>query len=632
MLDPPWYENEESLLQELKAHQRANLAPELPGYADFVEIARGGQGVVYRARQCSTDRDVAIKVLYEGPADVVRSRIRFEREVELAALLQHPNIVRIYDGGATGDGRLYVVMEFVEGVPLDEFVSPITSGAPSTAEWVSLFRSICDGVSHAHRRGVIHRDLKPSNLLVTADGVPYILDFGIARSTMEAGDASTKTGEFVGTLAFAAPEQLTGGREALDVRSDVYALGVMLYRLLAGQPPYDTQGPLADIVTAIRSQVPEPPSSWSHRSNADLDAIAGRALAKDPDDRYSNVDALAEDLRRYQEGEALLARSDRKWYILAKVLRRHRLKVATATAILGVLLLFSATTTALWRRAVRAQERTNEIKVFWEDTLGSISSGENRLVTFQEVLDEAVHWVAITTEDEPDIEASLRLTIGNGYRCIGEFDKAARQLEQAIEIRRALFGEDHADLIQSMNALAILRGSERKFAEAQQLFEQALSARERLFGKEHPEVAQSLQNLGRLFMETEKLDEAEACFAQARAIRERHFPADDPAIATVLFNQGDLAARRFAWSEAVELHRQALLIRTARLTDTHPDVARSLVALARVKRAESAELDSSAKEKALAEVHELGGRALAIRRRTLPRAHPLIREVERLLE
>ncbi|MEM8678417.1 MAG: serine/threonine-protein kinase [Planctomycetota bacterium] len=616
--DSAWYHDEDTLLAELRSTNPA--PPMLAGYAEFHELARGGQGVVYRAEQRSTGRTVAIKFLYEGPTAVMQRRARFEREVELAALLRHPNIVQIYDGGVTDDGRLYVVMEFLAGVPLDQFITP---PAAPPKEWVRCFIEVCRGVGHAHRRGVIHRDLKPTNILVDADGVPHVLDFGIARSLASSDQSSTKTNEFVGTLGFAAPEQLVGGNEAIDVRSDVYALGVMLYRVLTGQAPYDTSGSLASAVAAVRDQQPIRPSRLVPAINADLDAVVMKALAKDPEDRYQSVDELAADLQHYLAGEAVLARSDRRGYVLLKALRKHRVKVAIGSGMLAALIAFSAATTMLWQRSVIEQQRTNDIKVFWEDTLGSISAGEQDVVSFEEVLDEAVHWVAMTAND-PETEASLRLTIGNGYRCVGRFAAANEQLRRVLEIRSS---EDDLGWIQATNALAMLRRSEGRLEEAQALFEQGAAAREQRLGPRHPDVAQSLQNLGRLHLERQRLEEADACFGRALEIRLHHFGPESPAVATVLYNRGDVAAARQDFVAAGELHRQALQIRQQRLSPTHPDLARSLVALATVQRDQARQQARPVDEETVA----LARQALQIRQMILRAGHPLIDEVQRLL-
>ncbi len=619
MNEDSWFSDPDKLLNEVRRCEAAGFVVKIPGYDSLDPIARGGQGTVYRSVQLGTGRDVAIKIMFEGATNVVERRRRFEREVELASSLEHQNIVRIYDGGTLPNGSLYTVMEFIDGVPLDEFVA---SSALTKTSLVSLFAIICDAISYAHRRGVIHRDLKPSNILVTEDRQPQVLDFGIARCIGEASP-TTRTGEFVGTLGYASPEQISGSPNAIDTRSDVYSLGVILYRLLTQRAPYTVEGPIATVVNAIQTVDARPPSRVCSNSDNDLDAIVIRCLEKNADERYQSANALAADLRRYLTGDILDAKRDQTWYMLRKIIRRHRYKVAVATAAFLLLISFTAIVTSLWQRAVTEEQKTREINVFWEDTLGSVSPSQpDQPITFQDVLDEAVHWVAITTENRPEVEASLRTTIGNGYRNIGLFEKAETQLQRSLTVRRQLHSDRHVDVIQSLNSIALLRKSEGNIEAAERGFLETLDAREALLGGDHPDVAMSLQNLGRVAMENGRLAKAAEYFDRALNIRKRHFAANNPAIATVYFNQGDLAKAKNELERAIELHQQALSIRKSRLAETHPDIARSLIRISQLM------LETGQPEQA----HQFATDALRLRRETLPADHLLIQEVKQLLE
>ncbi|MFN7885476.1 MAG: serine/threonine-protein kinase, partial [Phycisphaerae bacterium] len=251
-----WFKDETSLLAELR-RSRMGLAaaPTVSGYIELRELARGGQGVVYTAQQQSTKRSVAIKVLSDTPHGG-RSRLRFDREVELAASLRHPGIVRVYDSGSTHDGRRYLAMELVEGQRLDEW-------AKDNRAWrriVPVFANICEALQHAHQRGVIHRDIKPSNVRVDADGTAKILDFGLARATELSSEQTqvTQSGQFMGSMPFASPEQASGENDRIDTRSDVYSLGVMLYNLLTNGFPYNVEGSLRDVMDRINTHQPAP--------------------------------------------------------------------------------------------------------------------------------------------------------------------------------------------------------------------------------------------------------------------------------------------------------------------------------------------------------------------------------------
>ncbi len=613
-----WFKDQDQLLDEIRRTESAGFVPDIPGYEAPEEIARGGQGAVYRSRQSATGRIVAIKVMFEGAGNVTQRRIRFERELELAASLEHPGIVRIYDGGVLADGRLFAVMEFVDGETLDRFAATRNLSA---AGLVELFIQICDAISYAHRRGVIHRDLKPANIVIGGDGQPHVLDFGIARAIGDA-EPATRTGEFLGTLGYASPEQVGAHSDAIDTRTDIYSLGMILYRILAHATPYAVEGPIAHVVNEIQTAIPDAPSRRSPDSDADLDTIVLRCLEKIPDDRYQSVDALGADLRRYQDGDVLEARRDQSWYVLRKIIRRHRMKASVAAGLLLFLLLFSGIVTSLWQRAVNEEQKTREVNVFWEDTLGSVSpSRANQPITFLNVLDEAVHWVAITTEGRPEIEAALRTTIGNGYRNIGHFEKSEIQLQKSLEVLRQLHGENHVDVIKSLNSIALLRKSQGRTEQAEQGFLETLRARERLLGANHPDVAMSLQNLGRVAMENGRPAQADRYFQRALTIRRRHFAPDDPAIATVYFNQGDLACMAGDWKTGNRLHQQALEIRKSRLAESHPDIARSLLALSRVQ------VQTGDHQKA----RQLAEDAMRVRRLTLPPDHLRVEEIQQWL-
>lgn len=311
---------------------------EFAGYELLEEIHRGGQGIVYQALQKSEKRKVAIKVLLSGPFASDRERARFQREIELLAQLKHPHIISIYHSGVTDDGRQFYVMDYVHGLPLDRYVR---SRKLSLQQLLGLFDAVCDAVQYAHSRGVIHRDLKPSNILVDADGQVHVLDFGLAKLLAGPVDAAMSlTREPVGTLAYMAPEQLGDALHTVDARTDVYALGVVLYQLLTGRFPYPVDGPASEVMEQIRNGTPlpmrrawdasrgviPPPDSpsrhWACPIAPDLDAVVLKALHKDARDRYASVQEFRADLHRYSRGEPVLARRGQTWYKLRRTATR----------------------------------------------------------------------------------------------------------------------------------------------------------------------------------------------------------------------------------------------------------------------------------------------------------------------
>jgi hypothetical protein len=324
------------------AGARAALARDaVRGFELIEEISRGGQGVVYRAVQASTKRPAAIKVLLGGAFASDRQRHRFEREVEIAARLRHPNIVSVFESGLTTDGTPYVAMEFVEGVALDAYVEQRFGGLK---RWdreringvVALMAMVASGAGHAHSSGVMHRDLKPSNILVDREGRPRVLDFGLARASEPSRDVST-TREFVGTPAYASPEQLGGDPASVNARADVFALGLILYNLLTGRHPYPADGTLAELARHAIGTEPTPPSRIVKRLPSDVETIVLKCLAKDPQRRYANAAALASDLEDYLEGRAISARRDSAVYVLHRLAMRHRIPaIAMAVVLLTV--------------------------------------------------------------------------------------------------------------------------------------------------------------------------------------------------------------------------------------------------------------------------------------------------------
>lgn len=311
--------------------------PAIAGYEIVSEIGRGGMGAVFKAYQQGTRRLVALKVMLDGPLAKPSAHRRFQREIELAAQLRHPNIVTLHDSGTAG-GRCYFAMDYVAGLPLDAWVH--THGC-TVRRLIELFVKICGAVSYAHQRGIIHRDLKPSNILVDDAGEPWVLDFGLARPLAE--DAEAITGHsmqdrLVGTLRYMSPEQTRGAAGTLDVRSDVYSLGVTLYEMLTGRCPYDTdlQGlELRAALHNIQEVDPVRPSRYRRECGSEIDAIVLWALQKNPERRYQSAAALEADLGFWLEGRPILARSSSSLYVLGKLAARHYFHTSVIVALLA---------------------------------------------------------------------------------------------------------------------------------------------------------------------------------------------------------------------------------------------------------------------------------------------------------
>jgi WD40 repeat protein/predicted Ser/Thr protein kinase len=354
-----------------RAEGPAPVEPDLvSGYQIQEEIHRGGQGVVYRAIQTRTNRVVAIKMLLGGKGASGRQKERFEREVRIAAGLRHPNIVTVHDSGYASDGRYALVMEYIEGEPLDRWSRSLDLGRSRDArrqalrERMTVMVEVCDAVLYAHQHSIVHRDLKPANILVDAQGRPHILDFGIARDTgPEQHTRLTNTGEFAGTLAYASPEQVAGDPSKVDTRTDIYSLGVIMYELVSGTMPYAVDGPMSRIIRGIESADPLPLPRRSRAADdpwvdGEVSTIILKAMAKDPARRYQTAAGLGNDIARYLAGEAIEARRDSTWYILRKTAARHRIVLAAAGLLIVTLAVFGG---AMARQAYRLEVRGQEL-------------------------------------------------------------------------------------------------------------------------------------------------------------------------------------------------------------------------------------------------------------------------------
>jgi serine/threonine protein kinase len=365
----------------------APQAPEGPppdsfsGYEILKEIHRGGQGVVYQAIQKATKRKVAVKVLLEGPYASKSALKRFEREIELIAQLKHPNIISILHSGTTADGQQFYVMDYVRGTPLNQYVH---QKQLTLEETLKLFATVCEAVQYAHQKGVIHRDLKPSNIVVDAQRIPRILDFGLAKWLAAPVDTLVSVSqELIGTLPYMSPEQVRGNPDEIDTRTDIYALGVILYELLTGHYPYPVVGQMADTLKHIAETPPTPPNrAWRSDSGItkrsskrlrsgkcpidhEVQTVVLCALAKERERRYQSAGELARDIDCYLAGEPIGAKRDSRWYILKKSVRRYKLPMAIAASFVLLLATSLAAISGLYLRAERARQLAAKVIDHW---------------------------------------------------------------------------------------------------------------------------------------------------------------------------------------------------------------------------------------------------------------------------
>jgi eukaryotic-like serine/threonine-protein kinase len=539
------------------------------------KIGEGGCGVVYMAEQeAPVRRKVALKVIKLG-MDTKQVVARFEAERQALALMDHANIAKVLDAGATETGRPYFVMELVGGIKITDYCE---QNNLSTRQRLDLFIQVCRAIQHAHQKGVIHRDIKPSNVLVaTQDGVPVlkVIDFGIAKATQgKLTDQTVFTAfeQFIGTPAYMSPEQAQLGGLDVDTRSDIYSLGVLLYELLTGKTPFDSKELLAAGLDAMRRtiQEKEPPtpstrlkqetearSAASDKSalgtrhsslDKDLDWIVMKCLEKERTRRYETANGLAHDIERHLNNEPVLAGPPSRLYRFQKMVRRNRVVAASAAAVATVLVFGIVISTWQAVRATRAEEKqshlleqaktaqanealerekaqtealkSEQVAQFLKDMLNgvgpSVARGRDTKM-LQEILDRTAERVARDLNDQPLVAAELQYTIGMVYIALSDLRKAERMHRESLDVFRELLGNDSPEVAESLIGLAMAIYEEKK-PETEALYKEAITIYRKRFPNGHIGLAVALEGLSNLFQFEGRLNEADALLEEALTV------------------------------------------------------------------------------------------------------------------
>jgi serine/threonine-protein kinase len=543
-------------------------------------LGEGGMGVVYLGERDDLGSVVAIKILRDAWLSPAR-RDRFASEQRMLAQLNHPSIARLYDADTLPDGTPWIVMEYVEGLPLTEYCKEQNC---SVEERLRLFREVCEAVRHAHLHAVIHRDLKPSNILVRPDGGVRLLDFGIAKQLdrLESPAEQTRTTFRMMTPAYAAPEQIRG--ERVGVYTDVYSLGVILYELLAGRLPFDLLNlTLGEAESIITQRSPEKPTK-----NADLDVLCLTAMHKDPVRRYSSAEALIRDVDHYLKGEPLDARPDSLGYRAGKFVRRYRSAVTAAVVVFALLvglITFFTVRLAIARNAALAEAaRTRRIQRFMLDLFdgGDKQAGPADNLRVLSLLDRGV-LDARSLNGEPAVQAELYQTLGSIYQKLGKLDKADSLLNAAFERRKSIFGNDSAEVAQSLVALGLLRIDQEQLSEAERLVRDGLSMTKRHAAPLDPAVAKATTSLGRVLEERGAYDQAIPVLDEAVRVA----AAQGPVSADLAASLNELASVHFyagRYQNADTLFRRVLEMHRTLLGERHPSIADDLINLGAVQQ------------------------------------------------
>jgi serine/threonine protein kinase/tetratricopeptide (TPR) repeat protein len=548
-------------------------------YKLLQQIGEGGCGVVYMAEQEQPiRRRVALKVIKLG-MDTKAVIARFEAERQALALMDHPNIAKVLDAGATNTGRPYFVMELVRGIKITDYCD---QNNLSTEQRLDLFVQICHAIQHAHQKGIIHRDIKPSNILVTVhDGkpLPKIIDFGIAKATsgqvLTDKTLFTAFEQFIGTPAYMSPEQAEMSTLDIDTRSDIYALGVLLYELLTGRTPFDQEelvaAGLSEMRRIIREQEPMRPSTristleaadqttvakrrhaeppqLIHVVRGDLDWIVMKCLEKDRTRRYETANGLADDVLRHLNDEPVTARPPGRVYRLQKLVRRNKLAFAVGGTVTAALVIGLALSTwfffqerAARQQAVAAEQKakaeaskSQQVAQFLKDMLNGVGPSVARgrdTTMLREILDKTAERIGTGLKEQPEVEAELRSTIGEVYTALGEYGKAEEMHRGALALRRGLWGNMNTNVADSLDSLGVVLLFEDRVAEAEAAIQEALTIRTNLLGSEHVLVAASLFHLGEVRYWQTRNAEAEQLFRQSLDMRKKLLGNENVAVA-----------------------------------------------------------------------------------------------------
>ena len=602
-------------------------------------IGEGGMGEVWLTEQKTPiHRTVALKLIKAG-MDTKAVVARFESERQALALMDHPNIARVFDAGSTAEGKPFFVMEYVPGLPMTEYCD---KHRLTVNERLELLMQVCDGVQHAHQKAIIHRDLKPSNVLVVEQNgkpVPKIIDFGLAKATAQRltdKTMFTELGMMIGTPEYMSPEQLDQREQNIDTRTDVYSLGVILYQLLVGVLPFESKGlraaGLEAILRVVREQEPLKPStkirsmgdasnasaekrketlnSFARRLRGELDWITMKALEKDRNQRYGSAAELGADIQRHLHDEPVIAHPPSTTYRARKYVHRHRLGVGMAAAGLLLLVAFAIAQAMQIRRITRERDRADRITDFMTSMFKVSDPNEARgnSITAREILDKSSKEIETGLKKDPQLQAQLMGTMGQVYVSMGLFPQGQGMLERAVQTGRHIGGPDDPDALRAMSYLSFLLLRQGRYADAEKLCKEAIPGQQRVFGPNDTITLNTRRYLASVLEFEGKYSEADSVMTAVLADDRRALGPENAETLRAMNVMANVLDDEKRVSEAEKLYRQTLEIQKRTIGPDAPETLTSASNLAGALQ-ELGRLDEAEKlqrETLAARTHVLG--------------------------
>jgi serine/threonine protein kinase len=574
-------------------------------YKLLEKLGEGGMGQVWLAEQTTPiRRRVALKLIRGSHYDGASVQ-RFELERQLLAVMEHPAIAKVFDAGATSEGQPYLVMEYVPGLPITRYCD---EHRLILRERLQLFIRVCDGVQHAHQKAIIHRDLKPSNILVReVDGqpAPRIIDFGISKALtpqLSDGTGVTQLGVLVGTPGYMSPEQADPGTRDVDTRTDVYSLGVILYELLAGSIPFETSNlPLHEMLRQLHQDDPPTPSTKISRDaqflkaaarmrgtsrkhllqhlRGDLDWITLKALERERERRYDSPSALALDIERYLNNEAVLATPPSSSYLAAKFIRRHRVSVTAAAAVALMLIVLAVSMTVQTVRISRERDRANREAAAAEsvaDFLAGLfkvsdpNEAQGNSITARQILDQGARKIQTDLRGQPELQARLMGIMGNVYTNLGLLKPARQLLESSLAIRKDVSGPHHPETLARESDLGWLEDRQGEYAPAEALLHDTLQEQQRILGPDHASTLSTTAHLGSVYVHQGRYAKAEALLTDAVAISQRTRGAEDAGTLNLMNTLAVAYDGQHKYAEEERLQRQLVMTKRRVLGSDNP--------------------------------------------------------------